>query len=187
MKKILTLAAVALFALLTVYGGGFYPVALVGNSPVWARTWGKAQEAAKNFVIVQNHSAAGGSVLDFDAPQNASLLKELKFNTLTFLIEDKILQQEGEKLMHGFNRLSRDRIREATQGKDLQNAAKLIYGLTLREFQDLVLLPQARRDTATEILAEQSLDFDQWFAEVKKSQRVRLLFVPFTWDGKPVH
>lgn len=176
MKLVLLLFFFLVPALLVVILGGFYPVAVVEGSPIFAETWKKAEEAAKDFVASQNRATTEDYTL---------VLADIRRNTLTFLIEDAILRQEGEKLIRGFDRLSRARMLEAMQsGGDLKNAAKLVYGLTLPEFQDLVLLPQARRDTAREILAERRIDFDQWFAGVKKNKKVRLWFVSFTWDGQ---
>src|SRR3989338_2022723 len=178
MKLVPLLIFLLVPALLVITLGGFYPVAAVDGSPILSGTWKKAQVAAKKFVMSQNKAG----------PEDYTpVLADIKRNTLTFLIEDAILRKEGEKLIRGFDRLSRARMLEAIQGGGgLASAAKLIYGLTLPEFQDLVLLPQARRDTAREILAERQVDFEKWFAEAKKSKKVKLYFVPFIWDGEAV-
>lgn len=184
MKIILIFILVFSPVILVIVWGGFYPVALIDNSYILARTWKRAKTAAKNFSIAEAKSV-GSEPPNFEESTNAS--REIKRNTLTFLIEDEILREEGENLMRGFDRLSRERISEAMrQGGDLNRAAELVYGLKFQEFQELVLMPQARRDTAREILAERQIDFDRWFPDVKRKTKVRLLFVTFIWDGEAV-
>ncbi len=186
MKIILILIFAFSLLILVIVWGGLYPVAIIDSSYILARVWSKAQEAAKNFSNAQARSA-GAKPLNFDARENAEILQEIKKNTLTFLIENMILQKKGEGLIRGFERLSREKISAATgQGGDLSRAAELVYGLKLQEFQELVLLPQARRDTAREILAEGRVDFEQWFLDVKRKAKVRLMFVPYKWDGEVV-
>lgn len=178
MKSALLLVFVLTLAFMVLVLGGFYPVAAVDRSPIFNVTWKKAELAAKNFVLAQNRAASA------DLSPVLALIPQ---NTLTFLIEDAILRREGEELLHGFERLSRERMQEALAGGgDLKNAARVIYGLDFQEFQDLVLLPQARRDMAREILAERQVDFEQWFPDVKKKAKVRLMFVPFRWNGTAV-
>ena len=185
MKIILILILAFSPVILVIVWGGFYPVALVDNSYILARTWERAETSSKNFLIAQARSA-GIEPPNFEENTDAS--GEIKRNTLTFLIENEILREEGENLTRGFDRLSRERISEAMQqGGDLNRAAELVYGLKLQEFQELVLIPQARRDTAREILAERQVDFEQWFPDIKRKAKVRLMFfLPFSWDGEEV-
>lgn len=187
MKIFTSILIVFVLIIAALIAGGFYPVAWVENSPLAFRTWEKAVEAAEKFTNAQAQSAPGGKTIDFNSPANANLLKEVKRGTLNFLIEDMILQQEGKELVYGFETLSRDRAAQAlTQGDNLEGAIKLVYGLDPEDFRRLVLLPQSRRDTASELLQERGENFDAWLAEVKKNKRVRLMFVPFKWDGETV-
>lgn len=187
MKIFLPILAAFILIIAALVIQGFYPVAWVGNSPLVFRTWEKAADAAKRFTNAQAQSVPGGRIIDFAAPGNSNLLLEVKRGTLTFLIEDMILQQEGQELVPGFEELSRDRSSQAlAYGGDLESAVNLVYGLNQKDFRRLVLLPQSRRDTAAKFLQERGENFDTWFAEVKKKKKVRLLFVPFSWDGEKV-
>lgn len=187
MKIFLPILAAFILIIAALIAGGFYPVAWVGNSPLVFRTWERAVGAAKRFTNAQAQSVPGGKIIDFAAPGNSNLLLEVKRGTLTFLIEDMILRQEGQELVPGFEELSRDRASQALgQGGDLESAVRMVYGLDQKDFRRLVLLPQSRRDTAGELLQEKGGNFDAWFAEVKKKKKVRLLFVPFSWDGEKV-
>lgn len=187
MKIFLPILLVFILAIAFLVAGGFYPVAWVGSSPLAFRTWEQAVGAAERFTNAQTQSAPGGKTVDFNSPANINLLQEVKRGTLNFLIEDMVLQQEGKGLVYGFETLSRDRAAQAlTQGDNLEGAIKLVYGLDLENFRRLVLLPQSRRDMAAELLQERGENFAAWFTEVKKKKKVRLMFVPFNWDGEAV-
>lgn len=112
---------------------------------------------------------------------------EIKRGTLTFLIEDAIIRQKGDEVIEGLGVLSREKALEALRSSnDPTGAAKAVYGLSLDDFRDLVLLPQARQDLLKEALIEKSQNFDTWLRDAKKKIMVRLFFVPFRWDGEAV-
>lgn len=164
---------------------GFYPVAIVEGTPIFQRTWRKAEDAAKNFIKAE--AVKSGKAIDLSSSENADFLLEVKRGTLTFLIEDLILQKEGGKVIDGFERLNKERVDTALrEGENLEQASRLVYGLDLKDFVSLVLLPQARRDVLQEALGEKAQDFNVWFLSVKKSKQVRLMFIPFRWDGEVV-
>jgi|SRR3989344_583666 len=167
------------------YFTGFYPVAFVNSSPIMYSTWRKSFEAARRFTLAE--AASRNQTIDFSKQENAELVLEVEKGSLTFLMEDSILRQSGERLIEDFERLSLNRMQEAVAiGGDLKTAARTIYGLSFADFKILVLLPQARRDAAKELLQESQRDFAEWFAGEKKKAKVKLLFVPFTWNGEAV-
>lgn len=162
---------------------GFYPVAMVDGTPVFYRTWRKTDEAAKHFANTQL-ILRGESPIDFSASRNAELLLEGRKETLTSLIEDVILRQEGKKFWKNFNKSLSIRVLQALEsGEDVERAVKAAYNLDLDDFQDIVLLPQARRDLVSEILRSSNQGFEEWLGEVKKRKRIFLIFVPFRWKG----
>lgn len=186
MKKLILsfVASVFIFGGAAIYG--FYPVALVDGTPIFFRTWQKAERAAIQFLNVQGRARGVGPV-DFYAAENADLLLGVKRDTLTFLIEDKILQQEGDTVAGDFDAVSSRKVAEAlAQSGSFEQGAELLYGLSREDLNELVLLPQARRDVLSEAFGAQGRDFEQWFREVRKNKNVRLLFVPFVWNGEVV-
>ncbi len=187
MKISLALAVIIILGSAVIISGKFYPVAWVSGDLITYRTWEKATEAAEKFTNSQAQSVAGGRAIDFTDPANAHLIAEVKRGALNFLIEDIILQHQGKKLIAGFENLSKDRASQAlAQGQNLEEAVKIIYGLDWQDFNRLVLLPQARRDTAEELLVERGENFVTWFNQAKKKEKVYLIFVPFSWDGEAV-
>ncbi|MBI2640596.1 MAG: hypothetical protein HYW91_01760 [Candidatus Sungbacteria bacterium] len=178
--------SVVLFGLFILASAGFYPVAIVGTTPIFAKTWQKAEDAAKNFEIAQAR-ARGAEPVDFSLAENRELLLEVKLGTLTFLIEDAIIRQKGEEAVDGLGTLSRERVIEALrESSDPEGAARAVYGLSFNDFRGLVLMPQARRDVLKEALIEKNQDFDIWLLEAKKEASVRLMFVPFKWSGEEI-
>lgn len=184
MKTLVFILGVAGGILLILVMTGLYPVALVDGSPIFQRTWKKAQNAAKTFTNAQAQSSRADPI-DFTSSENQELLLDVMRGTLTSLIEDSAIRQKGDEVVDGLGVLSRERVADALrQVKDPAAAAKLVYGLSLDDFRELVLLPQARRDVLKEVLKEGGQDFDSWLRDVKGSLTVRLFFVPFRWDGE---
>ncbi len=185
MKKIFVLAIVVV-VVSAVWITGLYPVAIVGGSPILYRAWDEAKEAAKRFADAESRSA-GGKPIDFSRQENAEMLKSIGRDALNYLIEDKIFQQEGERLASDFSLLVRERVGDALkEGKDVENAARLVYGLNLNDFRRVVLTPQAHAEVIQEILLKRNQDFGEWLSQEKKSKSVRLLFVPYQWNGEAV-
>lgn len=188
MKLFIFIVAGMVLAVFVIARVGAYPVALIENTPIFYSTWKKAVESGERFINASAKSRVGGKAVDFNAPENAELVRSIKKESLTALIENVIMQQEGERIIRGFRVLALERTKNALQDShtDSERAARFVYGLSLEDFEDLVLLPQARRDVLKEVLGEQSQAFDVWFQGIKKTKQVRLLFVPYGWSGEEV-
>lgn len=170
---------VVLFAFFT----GFYPVVSVDWSFIFHRAWKKAEEASKQYAK-QELKKLGEKPLDFSLPENRELLAEGRRRTLESLIEERIISNHGSALVSRLDKISRDRIGQAVRNHaNLERAAKVLYGMSRKEFEESVLLPQARREVVGEALSRSKRNFDDWFDEAKRASRVRLYFVPYQWDG----
>lgn len=166
--------------------GGFYPVALVDGSPVFYRTWQRAENAAIKF-IQTSARMSGSAPPDLSRQENAEILLGIKRDTLTFLIEDKIAGKSGERVLKEFAARANKKIDEALRDNpQVEAGAKLAYGLGLDDFREYVLLPQARKDLLEETFKARGQDYGEWIALAKRSSAVRLYFVPFSWDGEKV-
>ncbi len=186
MKIILITISIIAASLFSLVVTGIYPVVIVGATPIFARTWQKAEGAAKSFEFAQAR-ARGAEPINFSSAENRELLLEVKRGTLTFLIEDAIIRQKGEEVIDGLGALSRELAVEALrESSNPEKAARAVYGLGLNDFRDLVLLPQARRDVLKEALVERRQNFDTWLRDAKKRASVRLMFMPFRWNGEEI-
>lgn len=179
---IITVIIIISFVLL-IASTGFYPVASVDGSFIFHRAWKKAENASKQYAE-QELKRRGEKPLDFSLSENQKLLDEGRRKTLESLIEDRIVFNQGSNLVVRLDEISRDRIGQVVRNRaNLSQAAKILYGFSLEEFEDFVLLPQARRDAVGEALSRSHRNFEEWFGEAKQASQVRLYFVPYQWDG----
>ena len=181
-KKFLAALTVLAALFITVIMTGFYPVVLVDNSPIFFSAWQKAEEAQKRFTNVQASSSSLDPI-DFASPENKDILRAFKIASLNLLIENKIIEQEGGKIIPDFNDLSKKRLESVMAGEgDLSGAVKTVYGLSVSEFKNLILLPQARRDVLRIFLANEGKNFDDWILARKKEKIIKTRFIPYRWD-----
>lgn len=158
-----------------------YPVAIVNGSFVWYRIWNKLERATEHALIVE----LTASKTKLPADNEVALI--IKKDTLATLIEDVILTRKGKKEFVNFESRSQDHIDRLISDKGkMGKAATFMYGLDAEAFNDLVLMPQSRREVAQEDLEKQHISFDDWFLQAKKEARVYLFFTPLTWDGQYV-
>lgn len=177
------LIAVALIILMA----GLYPVALVNNRPIWRSHLRKAEEAEKKLTNTQAKSL-GFKPVNFTSSTNQDLLNGLRQDILTTLIEGKMIEEEGKNVVGKFDELSRKRMMDTLQGggTDLSKAVRTVYNLSLKDFENMVLLPQARRDVLRVFLAGEGKNFEEWIKEIKAKKTVKLFLVPYRWDGERV-
>lgn len=166
---------------------GLYPVVLVDSSPIWRNRLRKAEEAEKKLTNTQAKSL-GFKPVNFSSSGNQDLLNGLRRDILTTLIENKIIREKGAGAVEKFEELSRKRMTDTIQGSgsDLSKAVRTVYDLNLKEFQEMVLLPQARRDVLRIFLANDGKNFEEWLKEEKAKKSVKLFLVPYRWDGERV-
>lgn len=165
---------------------GFYPVALVNKKIITQRTFQKAESAAGAFTNTELQKT-GMKPIDFSSSANVSLRRDLARGVLTFLVEDYLVEKGGKELIQNFDAQVQTKVEHVlAKGKNIENAAKLVYGTSLNEFRTLVLRPQARRDVVAETLEEKDQDFFDWLLAQKKNASVRLIFVDFRWTGEKI-
>lgn len=177
--------AIFIALLLAVLATGLYPVALVDGTPILFRTWKNAERAAMQFANARLKTA-GQQAINFYAPENKELLEEVGRNTLSFLIENKILSQEGKKISDDFYAAAEQKVADALKGKNVEQGTKAVYGLDLEQLKKMVLIPQAWRDVLQETLSVKKQTAEEWLKDVKQSKKIRLLFIPFYWNGERV-
>lgn len=187
MVKKIFFSLIFIFAFFIVLAlGGFYPVAVVDGSPVFYRTWQRAEGAAIKFAQTSARMA-GQAPPDLSRQENAELLLGIKRDTLTFLIEDRIIGISGSRVLNEFEARADAKIEEALRASSqVEAGAKLAYGLGPEDFRELVMLPQARKDVLMETFRARGQNYEEWIALARRSTSVKLYFVPFSWDGEKV-
>lgn len=182
MRKFFIFGLVVIVAVFFVVRAGFYPVAIVEDGVVFKRTWKMAEAASRRFLAAKVYEVEKSN-FDFSLPENQEILDSIKKDTLTFLIEDIVLAKAGRELLSDFENLTEQRVNEALSHQNMAEAATILYGLDASGFKKMVLLPQARRDVLGDALG---VDFDAWLEDAKKKADVRLILVPYRWDGEAV-
>jgi len=158
-----------------------YPIAMVNGSPIWYHTWSLSLQGTSHALTMQ--AKAAGTTFDPD-PTVASVIRK---STLTALIEDKILTQNGQHIISDFDTKTEEYITTAlASSTNVGKAASLMYGFGLADFHDIILIPESRREVARDALEKQHLNSDAWFAGIKKKANVRIFLSGYRWDGETV-
>lgn len=185
-------AAVALIALffasaVFMYATQLYPVAIVDGSPVWMRTWEQMIDAVEKFTNAERQIRRE-SPLDFSLPENARTLSEIRRNTLTYIIEDKIISEEGSNYIDGFGSFTGEEVQKIMRAstRDPEEIARDVYGMTIDEYKALILAPEARRSAISGALESRGRTLDEWLYEMKIKKSVRIYFTEYRWNGKAV-
>ncbi len=185
-------AAVALIALFFasaafMYGTRLYPVAVVDGSPVWMRTWEQMINAVEKFTNAER-ALGGESPLDFSLPENERISSDIRRNTLTYIIEDKIISEEGNNFIDGFGSFTGEEVQRIMRAstRDPKEIARDIYGMSIDEYKTLILAPQARRSALARTLESRGRTLDEWLYEMKIKKSVKLYFTEYRWNGKAV-
>lgn len=183
MKIFFTISAILFFSFIVIIFSGFYPVVLVNGAPIYFRTWKKLEKSSIRFAKIQLEKIQK-KPFDFSTKENAGLLLQGRKEILTLMIEDIIIRQQGKQLAADFEKLSKRRVEDALRkGKNTGQAAAFFYGLSMDDFKELILWSQARRDILREEFETKGQNFESRLSEIKKKSRIRMLFVPFKWNG----
>ena len=160
---------------------GYYPILVVNGAPVTARRFFMNNEAALRYA--QNIAKTYPSRVS-GAPQDPD---EIGASVLTGLVEETLLNQ-GLQAEAGrdADMLVQEKIAKYGTDQKLQNATEALYGMTLAQFREEVLIPQAKQDVFKGRLFLKDKSLDEWISDAKKNARVVVLSAQFTWDGEKI-
>ncbi len=161
---------------------GYYPVAFVNGEMITARALQDEHAAAFQYYIRTLTQKP-----EFD-PRSPEVQRELRRASLHDLVDKELISQELER------RVGKDlgaavagRISGANlDNKVLADAAKLLYGLELADFKEMVLVPQAKKELLEGSLFLEQKKFDAWLAEAEAAASVTILTPEFAWDKTKV-
>lgn len=185
-KTIIIIVGIFLFAgFVGTVIAGYYPVALVDGSPVYYREWQADQDVMVRMLNAQAITL-GDKPVDLTSGRGEQVAHDIKRDALQLLIDDRITLRQGLRQDKNFNARVEDKLaKELQKAKqtDLDKVANTLYGITGDRFKQTVLLPQARREVLAEIETKDAATFPLWFSELRRTKKVRLFLVPYTWDG----
>ena len=117
------------------------------------------------------------------------LKSEIKISTLDKIIE-KIVISKGWKQYGGQNseKIISQKVDKYLKGQSqkLSQAANTLFGLSLLDFRNLVLVPQAERELLEEKFKAESRDFGNWLKNQKAQANVTIFTKEYRWTGEKI-
>lgn len=158
---------------------GYYPVAMVNSDLISAKTLNEEFAAALRY-----YSAAlkGKDRINIESRE---FRREIRRATLSDLIDKSLIYKEAKnRVGNDLDNLVNNKIdQQLVNRKNVEDAAKLLYGLNLADFRELVLIPQARKEILEGRLFLEKKDFDSWLSEAEKNAKVFIITPEFYWNS----
>ncbi len=184
--------AIIAFAIIMAFGVGAYEAVKSGNYPVVIVDFNliTEKEVQKDFSAAykyfQNALLVSGS--DPHALETLEAHKEIRRATLDKLITDQLIYKELEiRLKDDFKPIADKNIEQYIQNnKNISEGAEKIYGLSLADFKDQVLLPEAYKEILQGRMFLNKENFDEWMKNKKSKASVIVLSPDLQWDGSSV-
>ena len=161
---------------------GYYPVAIVNSSLITARSLN-----SEYLVAYQYYSRVLADKKEFDV-QSLDFQKELRRAALNDLIENHLVYEELKvKIGNDLEGVVEGRIEISEADRlNLEEAAQVLYGLSLTNFKEIILVPRARREILEGRLSSEKKSLDGWLADASQSAKVFILTPEFFWDKNKV-
>lgn len=178
-------ATIGGFIFLYLYSG---IVAIVEGELIWKKDLNKTVDLMVKYYDTDSHHSST-SVLESEFFKDENLLKRIQKETITKMIDYKILVSELENRNLDWKSRARAKIDDAiSQTKDsvkFEEGVKAIYGMDYSEFKDRVLMPQAQFEILAEELKKENKNYDEWLKNKKKNMKVKIFIDGLEWkDGQ---
>lgn len=188
MKKrfiILLIAAIGLAAAVFYFIlSDSYPVALVDNRIIEARDF------KKDYAVALRYYQSVFKVYKEDAEKldSQEAKQEIKRAALDKLVENKLIRKNLEKLIKNneFKNMVAQKIEETIKDVDIQKGVQALYGLSLDDFKERILTPQAELEILEGRLYLDGKKTDEWLKQEKSKAKVIILIPGFVWNGERV-
>lgn len=162
---------------------GYYPVAIINSQWITARELN--DEYAVAYRYYTGAALLSGKGIDVES---RDFKKEIRRTTLNDLVEKIFIRQELKKRVgKDLSGILESKINaSADDAKNLEEAAKLLYGLDLADFREMVLVPIAEREILEGRLFLEKKDLNSWLLEEEKNAKVFIITPEFYWDSNKV-
>ena len=164
---------------------GWYPIMLVDGTAVSAMRFEKNYRAAVMYYENLRRSTAGNAsaTLQFAEMSPADIqVAVLDQMVAAALVQDGARRETGEELPT----MVRDKVAAALADSGVANGVGLLYGMTIEDFRDEVLVPQAEREILDGRLFWRGEAVESWLADARKNTKVQIFSPKFSWDGGKV-
>lgn len=171
------------FGLFYLFRLKLYPAAIVNGVWVGARDLDERAHAATQYY---DKALLTYKLEDGTAPPRDTVEREIKRAVLDKLVENIIVSDELEK------RLGKEEARSAVEKKisstpyeteEVKKAVADLYGFTLEEFRDIILVPQAERELLEDQFSKEKEGvFAAWLAGAREAAKVTVFAHLFRWN-----
>jgi hypothetical protein len=156
---------------------GFYPLAIVNGHLVSARSFNNEFLAAYQY-----YSRVLAGQMDVNSREFRG---ELRRATLAGLIQKSLISAElKEKVGDDLKTIVYNKIGAGGANTEaLERAAQTVYGLSLADFKQMILIPQAEREVLEGRLFLEKKKLEDWLASASKNAKVLIVTPEFYWDA----
>ena len=172
-----------------------YPVVLVNWRPISLKSFKKDASIAINYYqkALETYDKNQAAVMN-----SKEVKQEIERAVLDKLIEDSLIQRELEKRLKNneLEKMVNDKIEGTLGGKDIGKEVETLYGVSLDEFKERFLKPQARREILESRLQLENQELsakggsasggNNWLKEIKLKTKVMIFLPGFEWNGEGV-
>lgn len=188
-RKKLSVALGMLGAAVLLLGGavmaGRYPILIVNGTMITAARFEKNYRAASIYYENMKKSTAdnaSATVKIRDLSPTDLEVGVLNQMVVATLVADGAKREVGS----GLTAMVAEKIGKYVSDPKIGQSITTLYGMSIADFRDEVLVPQAERDILVGRLYLRNADADAWLADARKSASVRIFSPKFRWDGEKV-
>lgn len=185
-KSFLTLLTVlgGTLLILVFFRAGSYPAATINGEMLLRGDYDLSYAAAKRF-YENSFKAYGQSEQPVDPAQFSQELSRASLDSLieSLLIRQGLYQALGEGKAKN---LVNEKLAAAQTSEVSAEKIQTLYGLSLKDFSRIVLVPTAEKELLLKELQRQNISFDAWIAEQRLNAKVDLFLPEFAWQNGAV-
>jgi hypothetical protein len=163
---------------------GLYPVAIVNGAPLSAQRFLRTVQSVRHY-YAQALTRYTPEQLGLSGPVTD---QEVRRATLEKMIEDELVLKTLESTVGDtLSSLVSSKLASIdTAGSDFVQSVTTLYGLSVDEFREAVLIPQARSEILQESPAVQESGAEEWLSRAKAQASIRVFASDLAWDGSKV-
>lgn len=184
-KRILILiSSIIVIVIVIVIGSQSYPVAFINWRPISLRAFKKDSGTAIYYYQKTLETYSQNDAAIINSPE---VKTEIERAVINKLIENVLIHQELKKRLKNdeLEKMAENKVEETIKGKDIEKEIKILYDLSLDEFKERILKPQAEQEILASRLLLENKNFDEWLKETKSKAKVIILLPNFEWkDGQ---
>ena len=184
-RIVILISSVIVIVIVIIIVAQSYPIAFVNWQLISFQTFKKDSATA---IYYYQKTLETYNKNDLAVIHSSEVKREIERAVLDKLIENILIHQELRKRLKNneLERMAENKIEEIIKGKDIEKKVKILYGLSLDEFKERILKPQARQEILASRLLLENKNFDEWLKDVKKQAKVDILLPGFEWNGEGV-